>query len=228
MPLFKKHDNKQANQAADTQGQGAYNDQPGNNAAGVGQSRDYNAAGGATGGHHHHHQQGNVPGSGAAGVGAGAGAGAGYPDQQQQYNTGAGGPGVGAGTGAPGVGGAGYDNNAGVPPANHLNQGQQQGGGGRRFEGKLEHAVGSMVGSQALKNKGIQKEQEAGAFQAQSAEIAEAERLEQEALTRRERAVAHGAHPDNKYLGGGQLGGNPTQQASGNPGAGVGGRTGGY
>lgn len=59
--------------------------------------------------------------------------------------------------------------------------------------GKVEHAVGSLVGSQALKAKGIQKEQEASAFKAQSAEIAEAERLEKEAMLRRERAVQHGS-----------------------------------
>ena len=58
--------------------------------------------------------------------------------------------------------------------------------------GKVEHAVGSLVGSQALTTTGMQKEQEAQAFKAQSAEIAEAERLEKEALLRRERAVQHG------------------------------------
>lgn len=62
--------------------------------------------------------------------------------------------------------------------------------------------MGSLVGSQALKERGYQKEQEANMFKAQSAEIAEAERLEKEALQRRERAVAHGAHPDNRHLGG--------------------------
>lgn len=70
-----------------------------------------------------------------------------------------------------------------------------QGGGGSRLAGKTERAVGTLVGSQALKEKGIQKEQEAGAFTQQSAEIAEAERLEKEALMRRERAVAHGECP---------------------------------
>lgn len=58
--------------------------------------------------------------------------------------------------------------------------------------GKVEHAVGSLVGSQALKAKGMQKEQEASAYKAQSAEIAEAERLEKETMLRRERAVQHG------------------------------------
>lgn len=90
-----------------------------------------------------------------------------------------------------------------VPPVSHINTSTgHQGGGGSRLAGKTERAVGTLVGSQALKEKGIQKEQEAGAFTQQSAEIAEAERLEKEALMRRERAVAHGAHPDNRHLGG--------------------------
>lgn len=88
-----------------------------------------------------------------------------------------------------------------IPPAEHINA-DQHGGGGSRFAGKVESAVGSMVGSQALKERGYQKEQEANAFKTQSAEIGEAERLEKEAMLRRERAVASGAHPDNRYLGG--------------------------
>jgi len=53
-----------------------------------------------------------------------------------------------------------------------------------------------------VKAKVMQKEMEAKALKSQSNELAEAERLEQEALARRERAVAHGAHPDNRHLGG--------------------------
>ncbi|KAK7044861.1 hypothetical protein R3P38DRAFT_3258940 [Favolaschia claudopus] len=68
--------------------------------------------------------------------------------------------------------------------------------------GKIEHAVGSMVGSKSLKAKGIQKEQEARALKVQSEELAEAERLEAQASARRERAVAHGAHPHAGHLGG--------------------------
>ena len=70
----------------------------------------------------------------------------------------------------------------------------RSGSTGGRVAGKAERAVGTLVGSQALKEKGFQKEQEAGAFKMQSAEIAEAERLEKEALMRRERAVAHGEY----------------------------------
>ena len=46
------------------------------------------------------------------------------------------------------------------------------------------------------------KFREAAALKAQAAELTEAERLEQAALARRERAVAHGAHPDHRHLGG--------------------------
>ncbi|KAH9948655.1 hypothetical protein B0H21DRAFT_707598 [Amylocystis lapponica] len=106
-------------------------------------------------------------------------------------------------------------------PPSHVTNGQHGGGGGRRSEGKTDHPVGLLVGSQALKNKGIQKEQEAGAIQAQGSEIEEAERLEQEALVRREHAVAHGAHPDNKHLGGGQA----VQGNTGYPHSGSGGAT---
>ncbi|KAF8162475.1 hypothetical protein K438DRAFT_1775908 [Mycena galopus ATCC 62051] len=74
--------------------------------------------------------------------------------------------------------------------------------GGGAMTGKIEHAVGSIIGSKSLKAKGIQKEQEARGLKIQSQELAEAERLEQEAGMRRERAVAHGAHPDNRHVGG--------------------------
>ena len=42
---------------------------------------------------------------------------------------------------------------------------------------------------------------ESRALRAQAAELNVAEQHEQEALRRRERAVAHGAHPDHGYLG---------------------------
>ncbi len=43
---------------------------------------------------------------------------------------------------------------------------------------------------------------EARGLKVQSQELAEAERLEHEAGLRRERAVVHGAHPDNRHVGG--------------------------
>ena len=58
--------------------------------------------------------------------------------------------------------------------------------------GKAESALGSALGSNALKAKGMEKEREANALNLQSSELAEAERLEREAVMRRERAVGHG------------------------------------
>ncbi|KAI0716679.1 hypothetical protein C8Q76DRAFT_725183 [Earliella scabrosa] len=113
-----------------------------------------------------------------------------------QTNTSATGPGSGLSATGP---------NPAIPPVSHINthsNANRSGSTGGRVAGKAERAVGTLVGSQALKEKGFQKEQEAGAFKMQSAEIAEAERLEKEALMRRERAVAHGAHPENRHLGG--------------------------
>ncbi|KAJ6582969.1 hypothetical protein DFH09DRAFT_1360264 [Mycena vulgaris] len=94
----------------------------------------------------------------------------------------------------PGAGGA------AIPPTGTVQH--QPHSGGSAMTGKIEHAVGSMVGSKTLKAKGIAKEQEARGLKVQSQELAEAERLEQEAGMRRERAVAHGAHPDNRHVGG--------------------------
>lgn len=142
-------------------------------------------------------------GAGQQGYGAGAGAGAGAGMGMGM------GPGAGAtgGTGATGATGLGASaahqpmapqtdmhGNA-VHPGNH-------GTGGQKLEGKLQVAVGTMIGSQSLKAKGHAKEQEAVALNAQAAELSEAERHEQAALARRERAVAHGAHPDLRHLGG--------------------------
>ncbi|KAJ7800356.1 hypothetical protein B0H14DRAFT_1692402 [Mycena olivaceomarginata] len=105
----------------------------------------------------------------------------------QQYGAG----GMGAGTGT-----------TGIPPSTNINSQHRSGGGGGAMTGKIEHVVGSLVGSKSLKAKGIQKEQEARGLKIQSQELAEAERLEHEAGIRRERAVAHGAHPDNRHVGG--------------------------
>ncbi|EIW78643.1 hypothetical protein CONPUDRAFT_167609 [Coniophora puteana RWD-64-598 SS2] len=87
------------------------------------------------------------------------------------------------------------------PPASSGNRDQGH-GGGQSMTNKVESAVGSMVGSNALKAKGMQKRQEADSIHQQSQELAEAERLEHEALVRRDHAVSHGAHPQNKHLGG--------------------------
>lgn len=85
-----------------------------------------------------------------------------------------------------------YDNVPGqhVPGQHVPTAGNTQ--GHRTMGDKVENAVGSLVGSNALRAKGMEKEREAQAFNIQGQELKEAERLEQEALTHRERAVAHG------------------------------------
>ncbi|KAJ3573365.1 hypothetical protein NP233_g2463 [Leucocoprinus birnbaumii] len=91
-----------------------------------------------------------------------------------------------------------------VPPSGTLNnEYQSHGGKSQRITGKIESAIGTAIGSDTLKAKGLQKEREANAMKVQGRELAEAERLEREAIMRRDRAVAHGAHPANKDLGAG-------------------------
>jgi len=92
-------------------------------------------------------------------------------------------------------------NGVAIPASGAMNNGSTASAGERAFIGKLEHAAGTLLCSSNLKAKGLQKEREAEALKVQSAEISAAERLEQEAGGRRERAVAHGAHPH--ILGGG-------------------------
>ncbi|KAH7919405.1 hypothetical protein BV22DRAFT_862439 [Leucogyrophana mollusca] len=112
--------------------------------------------------------------------------------------------------GATGAGGG----NPNIPPPGHVNH-QDGGGGSHAFTGRVEHAVGSMIGSNALKAKGMQKQQEANSISLQGEELAAAENLEREALMRRERAVAHGAHPVNKHLGGNPATGGGLQDTQG-------------
>jgi hypothetical protein len=82
-----------------------------------------------------------------------------------------------------------------IPATHAATKKQHAGASEKAFVGKLEHAVGTMLCSSTLRAKGIQKEQEAQALKVQAAELSAAERLEQEARVRRERAVAHGADP---------------------------------
>jgi len=138
---------------------------------------------GATGGGRHHMPAGNNTTAGMHNDGMMGG---------PQYGAAGAGTGTGVGVGGPAI-----------PPTGALSgAGQQPHSGGSAMTGKIEHAVGSLVGSKTLKAKGIQKEQEAQGLKVQSQELAEAERLEREAGMRRERAVAHGAHPDNRHVGG--------------------------
>ena len=64
---------------------------------------------------------------------------------------------------------------------------------GTKLTGKVESALGSMVGSSTLKAKGLEKEREANSANMQALELAEAERLEREAMMRRQKVLGHGA-----------------------------------
>ncbi|KAI0346458.1 hypothetical protein BDW22DRAFT_1352527 [Trametopsis cervina] len=88
-----------------------------------------------------------------------------------------------------------------VAPVQHFSDGKST-GHASSTTGKIERVVGTILHSSTLKAKGIEKEQQAAAINAQNSELTEAERLEHEASLRRERAVQHGAHPSNKALGG--------------------------
>ena len=105
------------------------------------------------------------------------------------------------------MGGAHQGGGRGIPPTSIVNHdtagpgsmgsggtGSGGGGAGQRLTGKAERTIGNLVGSSALQAKGAQKEREAGVTKLQGRELAEAERLENEALMRRERAVGHGMY----------------------------------
>ena len=77
------------------------------------------------------------------------------------------------------------------------NNRQTSGGGGTastgtKLAGKVEFALGSLVGSQGMKAKGLEKEREADAATMRRLHLAEAERLEREAAMRRQNVVGQG------------------------------------
>jgi len=211
MPLF---GNKDKHHTTEPVGHSTLNPATGPG-TGVGVGHGTNTYGTDTGamntgtGLHHgtHHGAGNV-----AGVGSGYnnepgyGSAAGMP---QHHGAGAGTAGFGAGAGA-GTGLAGQHHTqpmtgaTDIPPSGALNTSDQsRHGQGGSMSGKVERTIGNLVGSQSLKAKGAEKEAEARAINQQGAELSEAERLEGEAKMRRERAVGHGAHPDNLNIGNG-------------------------
>lgn len=81
------------------------------------------------------------------------------------------------------------------------------GGSAKALEGKIEKGLGSLVGSTTLKAKGMEKEREAEMLKIQAAELEHAEGLESQARQARERAVASGADPHHRHLGGANLAG---------------------
>jgi len=123
-----------------------------------------------------HGRHAGVAGTGAGLAGAGAGAGAGMG----AAGTHAGMP-VGASAGAPGA--TGYGAGAGT--------GTGTGGGsgtGQKILGRLEQAIGTAVGSESMKIRGLEKEREGFAKQ----DIQEAQRLETLAANHRNRASGRG------------------------------------
>ena len=63
--------------------------------------------------------------------------------------------------------------------------------GRHRMAGRLTQALGTLVGSKAMKEEGLRKERAVDYARAE-ADLAEAERLEKQALVARQRAVARG------------------------------------
>lgn len=152
---------------------------------------------------HEHHENRNTAGS-TAGANPNVNDYAnqpGPPGQVHTINRRGGGPARAADNGK--VGSPAYGNTASTDPSLTTERHHDRGKTRVRAEGGTEEVAGQLVGSRALQAHGAQKEQEANAIKVQSTELAEAERLEREAVLRRETAVAHGAHPDNKHLGAG-------------------------
>jgi len=115
--------------------------------------------------------------------------------QNNHHHTGTAGLG-GAGVGATGT--STHTNGTGTHTNGTANGNTHSGGSATAKEivGKIEHVVGSIVHSTALKEKGIMKEQQAASMKAQTHEISRAEALEQEAINARQRAAGHGANAD--------------------------------
>lgn len=144
---------------------------------------------------------GGGPGAGNAGFTGGPGAGnAGFTGGTGAGNTGFTGPtGQHHGAGGPGATG-GYTNTGGAGANAPGRAANGASAGEKELVGKIERVAGDVLCSSTLKAKGAEKEREAQALKAQAAELNQAEGLESEAAMRRQRAVAHGAHP--QHLGG--------------------------
>ncbi|KAJ7753902.1 hypothetical protein DFH07DRAFT_823535 [Mycena maculata] len=116
-----------------------------------------------------------------------------------------------------GAGGAG----ASIPPVGAINEQPHRSCGAASKTGKIEQAVGSLVGSNTLEAKGLQKEQCARAsnwgFSFSTCLFVGKPKVRRyrvlssgkrsgwsvRRVLRRERAVAHGAYPDNRRPGAG-------------------------
>lgn len=82
----------------------------------------------------------------------------------------------------------------GLGHASNAANNQSHGGAGQKLAGKIEAAIGSAIGSQSLKAKGLEKQHDAEAAKAQGARRTDGDNIE-----RNEHRV--GAHPENTVLG---------------------------
>jgi len=205
MPLFKKHhDNEPERNAGRTRGVDAQDQNGGDGYTGGQQGQLGNDSGSgayngsnqtSTGRSHHRH------GDHAHAHGDPTYPSPNAPVADQDYGTAVDGYGnntTGMGNGARGSGTGAVDASGHTAPAAAAGHTHGQ----SSFVGKVETALGTVLGSQELKLKGEQKQQEAAALHAQASHLTEAEKLEQAAVASRQRAVAAGAHPDHGHLGG--------------------------
>ncbi|KAL1717070.1 hypothetical protein EV715DRAFT_292610 [Schizophyllum commune] len=91
-----------------------------------------------------------------------------------------------------------YGTGVGAPRSTGAGMGARSSGSGHETMGKLEHAAGTLLSSNTLKARGAQKEQEGRTLK----ELGEADRMEEEANIRRQRALAHGTAPGAGRTGG--------------------------
>ncbi|KAI4525074.1 hypothetical protein K525DRAFT_266452 [Schizophyllum commune Loenen D] len=91
-----------------------------------------------------------------------------------------------------------YGTGVGAPRSTGAGMGARSSGSGHETMGKMEHALGTLVSSNTLKARGAQKEQEGRTLK----ELGEADRMEEEANIRRERALARGPAPGAGRTGG--------------------------
>jgi len=177
----------------------------------------HDAEGAAAGGFAGHEYQKHHDGTGGPGAGTGAAAGAFGGHEFNKHEGRQIGGGTTAGTGAPtGVGNGAGGNNVAAGPGATAGQGPSANSHGgieadreaRHLNrtGKIEKAVGNVLCSTTLKQKGLQKEATAQSMQQQAQHSAAADNLEAEAALHRGHAAGLDAQP-NHVVGGGQTAG---------------------
>jgi len=183
----------------------------------------HDVEGGAAGGLAGHEYQKHHDGTGGPGVGTGVAVGAlgGHEYNKHHHNNntngvtdpgmaGTNGVGTGMGTNAGMASGAGTGmgmgttatRGQGLPAGRNDPIATQREARSLMRDGKIEKAVGTVLCSTTLKQKGLQKENNAAALMQQSQNIAVAENLEAQAAMHRGNAVGLGAHPQHAVAGG--------------------------